>query len=65
LQNGDFSILILKLGYMKFKSPWTKYGDLNLFSSSKYGEFGPFEKEKEKVCLGHQASSKLAIVQKN
>jgi hypothetical protein len=23
------------------------------------------KKEKEKVCLGHQASSKLAIVQKN
>ncbi len=48
LQNGDFSLLILKLGYMKFKNPWTKYGDFNLFSSSKYGEFGPFEKRKRK-----------------
>ncbi len=35
------------------------------FSSSKYGEFGPFEKEKEKLCLGHQASSKLAMVKIN
>jgi hypothetical protein len=50
---------------MKFKNPWTKYGDFSFFFPSKYGEFGPFEKEKEKLCLGHQASSKLAIVQKN
>jgi hypothetical protein len=51
---------------MKFKNPWTKYGEISTFfsSSSKYGEFGPFEKEKEKLCLGHQASSKLAIAPK-
>jgi hypothetical protein len=37
---------------MKFKNPWTqkKNGDFNFFfSSSKYGEFGPFEKEKEEL----------------
>jgi hypothetical protein len=39
---------------MKFKNPWTqKNMAISTFSSSssKYGEFGPFEKEKENLAI--------------